>query len=153
MKILPEHIESELDKHCDETTRVYIGCDSQREHVKGQWYANYMVAVVVHINGRHGCKLFGEFSRERDYDKRKNPATRLMNEVYKVVEVYKRLEDILTLYECEVHLDLNPDARWASNRVINQAKGYVLGMTGIEPVVKPNAFAAQYAADWLVRRG
>jgi predicted RNase H-related nuclease YkuK (DUF458 family) len=30
--------------------------------------------------------------------------------------------------------------------------GYVLGMTGIEALAKPDAFAASYAADWHVRK-
>ena len=66
------------------------------------------------------------------------------------METYERLKDVLERHYCEIHLDLNPDERWASNKVINQAKGYVKGVTGIDPKVKDEAFAASYAADRLV---
>ena len=41
-------------------TKIYIGGDSERFKLKGEWYADYTLAVVVHIDGKHGCKLFGE---------------------------------------------------------------------------------------------
>jgi predicted RNase H-related nuclease YkuK (DUF458 family) len=36
-----------------------------------------------------------------------------------------------------------------SNIVINEAIGYIKGMCNVVPLVKPNAFAASYAADRL----
>ena len=41
-------------------TKIYLGADSERFMMNGQWYADYTLAIVVHINGRHGCKIFGE---------------------------------------------------------------------------------------------
>jgi predicted RNase H-related nuclease YkuK (DUF458 family) len=41
-------------------TKIYIGADSERIKKHGVWYADYTLAIVVHINGRHGCKIFGE---------------------------------------------------------------------------------------------
>jgi len=35
-------------------TKVYLGADSERIRVNGVWYADYALAVVVHIDGRHG---------------------------------------------------------------------------------------------------
>ena len=68
-------------------TKIYIGCDSERFNIGGLWYADYVLAIVVHINGNNGCKLFGEVQRERDYDQKVNrPRYRLMNEVYKLSE-------------------------------------------------------------------
>lgn len=150
MAIEVQDIRAEIAKHDGARTKVYIGCDSVRKNISGVWHATYMVAVVVHINGCNGCKLFGEMSQQRDYDKKESPNTRLLNEAYKVVEVFMKLKEVLDAHYCEVHLDLNPDTRWASSKVINQAKGYVKGMTGHNPIVKPHAFAAQYAADRLV---
>ena len=61
-------------------TKVYLGADSERINLKGVWYADYTLAIVVHIDGNHGCKIFGEVSRERDYDQRMSkPSMRLMN--------------------------------------------------------------------------
>ena len=41
-------------------TRIYIGCDSERYRRQDTWYADYTLAIVVHINSKNGCKIFGE---------------------------------------------------------------------------------------------
>ena len=51
---------------CGPDTKVYIGADSERFQIDGEWFADYIVAVVVHIDGRHGCKIFGAVQRERE---------------------------------------------------------------------------------------
>lgn len=142
------NIESVLDFIAEqpEGTKVYIGCDSERVKSKGVWYADYILAVVVHIGGQHGCRVFGDVVRERDYDQKKNkPRLRLMTEVYKAVELYLELAPFLD--EIEIHLDLNPDERYGSSCVINEAIGYVKGVCNVTPLVKPNAWAASYVAD------
>jgi uncharacterized protein len=129
-------------------TRIYLGCDSERIRVNNEWWADYTMAIVVHINGNSGCKIFGEVCRERDYDqKTARPSMRLMNEVYKVSDMYHRLGEVLNGREVEVHLDINPDERHGSSCVIAQAIGYIKGTCNITPLVKPEAFAASYAAD------
>tara|TARA_R110000868_G_C10491482_1_gene730258 strand:+ start:21 stop:491 length:471 start_codon:yes stop_codon:yes gene_type:complete len=129
-------------------TKIYLGCDSERFRIDNVWYADYILAIVVHIDGKHGCKLFGEVVRERDYDQKQNrPSYRLMNEVYKVSELYLKLSEVLVDRDVEVHLDINPDEEHGSNCVINQAIGYIKGTCNVVPLVKPQAFAASYAAD------
>jgi predicted RNase H-related nuclease YkuK (DUF458 family) len=129
-------------------TRIYLGCDSERYRIRDTWYADYILAVVVHLDGKHGCKLFGEVVTERDYDQRRDrPATRLMTECYKVSELYLQLSEVLEDREVEVHLDINPDENYGSSCVIQQAVGYIKGVCNIIPMVKPDAFAASYAAD------
>jgi predicted RNase H-related nuclease YkuK (DUF458 family) len=131
-------------------TRIYIGVDSERVRENNTWYAIYTAAVVVHIDGRHGCRLFGEVSRERDWDQRADrPTTRLMNEVYKVSELYLRLADVLEDRTVEVHLDINSADEHASSNVVAQAIGYIRGTCNITPKIKPEAFAATNAADRL----
>jgi predicted RNase H-related nuclease YkuK (DUF458 family) len=131
-------------------TKIYLGADSERVNVRGVWYADYTLAVVVHIDGRHGCKIFGDVQRERDWDQRANkPAMRLMNEVYKVSDLFQELSDVLEDRYVEVHLDINPNERYASSQVVNQAIGYIKGTCNIDAQVKPQAFAASYAADRL----
>ena len=44
-------------------TKIYIGCDSERIRINNEWWADYILAIVVHIDGKHGCKLFGEVIR------------------------------------------------------------------------------------------
>ena len=41
-------------------TRIYLGCDSERVKLHNGWWADYTLAVVVHINGNSGCKIFGQ---------------------------------------------------------------------------------------------
>ncbi len=131
-------------------TKIYLGADSERVVHNGKWHADYTLAVVIHIDGKHGCKIFGQVIRELDYNQRKNkPALRLMNEVYKVADLFNELSEVLQDRHVEVHLDLNPSDRYASSQVINQAIGYIRGTCNIEPQVKPEAFAATYAADRL----
>lgn len=131
-------------------TRIYIGADSERFMLDGAWHADYTVVVVVHKDGNRGCKIFGEIERERDFDQQKDkPRMRLMNEVYKVAELYMKLGEVLEDRHVEVHLDINPDEHHGSSCVINEATGYIRGMCNVVPLVKPNAFAASYAADRL----
>jgi predicted RNase H-related nuclease YkuK (DUF458 family) len=131
-------------------TKIYIGGDSERFLIDGVWHADYTLAVVVHYEGNRGCKIFGEVIRERDFDQQKDkPRMRLMNEVYKIAELYMKLHEVLEDRIVEVHLDINPDEHHGSSCVINEATGYIRGMCNVIPFVKPNAFAASYAADRL----
>jgi uncharacterized protein len=131
-------------------TRIYLGADSARYKVNGAWWAEYTVAIVVHIDGRHGCKIFGEITHERDYDqKASKPSMRLMNEVYRVSEMFQKLSAVLEDRPVEVHLDINPNEMHGSSCVVQQAIGYIRGTCNVIPMVKPDAFAASYAADRL----
>ena len=131
-------------------TRVYLGADSERYKVNRVWWAEYTTVAVVHIDGKHGCKIFGEMDRERDYDQRSDrPSMRLMNEVYRVSELFQRLAPALVDREVQVHLDINPNEMHGSSCVVQQAIGYIRGTCNVMPMVKPNAFAASYAADRL----
>ena len=133
-------------------TKIYLGADSERYRRNGKWYADYTLAIVVHIDGCHGCKIFGEVQTEIDFDaKAEKPSMRLMTEVYKVAELYHKLvdADVIGEKEVQIHLDINPKECYNSSIVIQQAVGYIKGMCNVVPMVKPNAFAASYAADRL----
>jgi predicted RNase H-related nuclease YkuK (DUF458 family) len=146
-KLNLEEVKAFIDAQSPET-KIYLGVDSERFNLAGTWYADYVTAIVVHIDGCHGCKIFGEVTRERDYDQRKDkPALRLMNEVYKVSEMFQKLADTLEDRYVEVHLDINPDEMYGSSCVVQQAIGYIRGTCNVIPLVKPKAFAASYAAD------
>ena len=135
---------------CGPGTKLYLGCDSERLIYQNRWHADYILAAVVHMNGNHGCRIFGSMVREPDYDQRKDrPQMRLMNEVYKVSDLYLKLADIMPDYDIQVHLDLNPDEKHGSNCVVQQAIGYIRGTCNVIPFVKPDAFAASCAADRL----
>jgi len=192
-KIDIEEVKAFIAKQSPET-RVYLGSDSERLRIKGEWYADYMVVVAVHIDGKHGCRVFGEVVRERVFDQKMDrPALRLMTEVHKVSEIFQQLKDVLhgreelrvealnaqiddiigsmadtsskqvikfldrqitaiekkIAEECiyEVHLDINPDKMHGSSCVFDEARGYIQGTCEVTPLLKPNAFAASFAAD------
>ena len=134
-----------------EETKIYIGGDSERIHLKDKWIVDYTLAIVVHINGKNGCKIFGEVQREDDivYDKKSRPRARLMTEVYKIAELYLSLADVLEDKDVEVHLDINPSEMHGSSIALNEAVGYIRATCNVIPMVKPKAFAASYAADRL----
>ena len=129
-------------------SKIYIGGDSERFIKDDLWYADYATVVVIHKDGNKGCKIFGEVTRERDYDyKVGRPSIRLMNEVTKVANLYYRLADAIGDRPCEIHLDINPDDRYGSSCVVTQAVGYIMGTCNMRPKIKPDAFAASIAAD------
>ena len=141
----------EFIRNCSDSSCVYIGADSARYCGKDNlWYADYTLAVVIHYDGSRGCKVFGRVEKERDFDQRiDRPAYRLMNEVYKASQLYMDLAEAIGDRHAEVHLDINPDIIHGSSCVVQQAIGYVRGVCNITPRVKPDAFAASYAADRL----
>lgn len=133
---------------CSPETRIYLGSDSERLKIGNTWYADYMVVIAVHIDGCHGCRLFGSVTREKDYDNKKDrPIQRLMNEVYKLQEVYTKLHELVPDRNIEVHLDLNPDKTHGSSCAVQQAVGYIRGTCNVTPLVKPLALAASFGAD------
>lgn len=132
----------------DKTTKVYLGCDSVRYMKDGRWYARYATVAIIHKNGKNGCRIFSNISFEPDYDLKKNrPKMRMMNEVSKVCALYSQLAPFIDEYDIEIHLDINTNPKHGSNCAANEAAGYVLGMTGIEPKLKPESWAASFGAD------
>ena len=140
---LQEFIESQ-----SETTRIYFGADSERVNVNDTWMVDYLLVVAIHIDGKHGAKVFGEVHREREYNKRLDrPKMRLMTEVMKIAELYLKCADFLEDRHVELHLDINPLEIHGSSCALNEAVGYIKGVCGIDPVVKPNSWAASICAD------
>lgn len=147
MKMNIDEVKEFISKQSPET-KIYLGADSERVNVGGVWWTDYLLAVVVHIDGQHGCKVFGDIQRERDYDKNlSKPRMRLFSEVVKIAEMYHKLEDVLVDRDIQIHLDLNPNEMFGSSCVISEAIGYIKGVCGIEPKVKPHSWAASICAD------
>ena len=145
-KLNLEEVKAFIDAQSPET-KIYLGVDSERFNLAGTWYADYITAIVVHIDGCHGCKIFGAVQRERDFEQKKNrPRMRLMTEVYKVADLYLKLYEAIP-HDIEVHLDINPNEMYGSSCVLNEAIGYIKGMCNVVPLVKPKAWCASYAAD------
>lgn len=141
---------TEYIRNQPKNSKIYLGADSESYCRNGSWMADFTLAVVIHHEGCHGCKIFGEVQTEQDFDSKKGrPVVRLMTEVYKVAELYLKLSDVLADREVEIHLDINPEEQHASNAVVQQAIGYIKGVCQMTPRIKPEAFAASVAADRL----
>lgn len=133
---------------CNNNTKIYLGCDSIRYFKNNRAYGRYATVAIIHKNGKNGCKIFSDVSFEPDYDVKKNrPKMRMLNEVRKVCELYNQLIPFIDEYDVEIHLDINLDPKHGSNCAASEAAGYVLGMTGIEPKLKPESWAASFGAD------
>lgn len=129
-------------------TKVYFGCDSVRFMKDDKQYAKYATVCIVHKNGKNGCRIFSHHSVEPDYDlKPGRPKMRMLKEVTKVCELYNQLAPLIDEFEIEIHLDINRDPKHGSSCAANEAAGYVMGLTGIEPKLKPDSWAASFGAD------
>lgn len=129
-------------------TKIYLGCDSVRYFKKDRAYGRYATVAIIHMNGKNGCRIFSNISYEPDYDlKAHRPKMRMLNEVRKVCELYTELAPFIDEFDIEIHLDINTDPKHGSNCAASEAAGYVLGVTGIEPKLKPQSWAASFGAD------
>lgn len=123
---------------------VYIGCDSL---VLPNGNVDYSTVIVLHRNSKNGCKVFHNSVRQRDFG---NLRARLMTEVQYALEAFHEIAEVLGKRKLEIHLDINPDPRYASNVVTAEAIGWVRSL-GLVAKVKPHSFAATSAADHFVK--
>lgn len=133
-------------------TKIYLGCDSVRTYKgKHKTVARFATVLIVHMNGNKGCKIFSNISQEPDYDLHQDrPKMRMINEARKVCELYTQVAPLIDDFNVEIHLDINTDPKYGSNCAANEAAGYILGVTGIQPKFKPHSFAASCGADGAV---
>lgn len=127
---------------------VYIGCDSIRFRKNKMWYAKYSTVIIVHMDSKHGCKLFHSSIDMPDYG---NLKQRLLTEVQMAVTTATEIIDVLGDRHMEIHLDINPNPQHKSSVAVKEALGWVKGSLGIDAKIKPSSFAATHAADHAVR--
>lgn len=125
-----------------ETSSVYIGCDSKL--VNGSTL--FGLVVIIHIESSKGGKCYAQKFHER---RRLALRERLLKEVDMAVGAAFEVCDAVGPRNFELHLDINPKREHKSNTVMSQATGYVAAQ-GFDFQVKPNAFAASTAADYLI---
>lgn len=139
-----EEIKS-LIENSSQTTAIYVGCDSRvtQKSPKGG-KATYVTVVVVHMDGNKGARVFRDVQTIPDFNQLR---VRLMNEVYFATNIAMELVDIIGTRPFEIHLDVNPNPNHKSSIVVKEATGYVFGVLGIKPKLKPDAFTASAVAD------
>lgn len=142
MRILDYH-KLRLDiSQSPETSGVYIGCDSRLDREM----TLFGLVVIVHIESSKGGRCYAEKYREQ---RRMQMKERLMKEVELSVGCAFELCDIIGDRNFEIHLDINPRQEHKSFAVMGNATGYVTAQ-GFDYRIKPNAFAASTAADYLI---
>lgn len=128
---------------------VYIGCDSIRyQNKKKQWFAKYSTVIIVHMDSKHGCKLFHSSVDMPDYG---NLKQRLLTEVQMAVSTATEIVEVLGDRHMEIHLDINPNPKHKSSVAVKEALGWVKGSLGLDAKIKPSSFAATHAADHACR--
>lgn len=130
------------------SSSVYVGADSIRFKRDGKWYARYSTVIILHIDTKHGCKIFHNTEVLPDYG---NLKQRLLNEVRYAIDAAMAVIDYIEDRHFEIHLDLNPDPKHKSHIAVSEALGWVKGATGFDAIVKPDSFASSHCADHAVR--
>jgi predicted RNase H-related nuclease YkuK (DUF458 family) len=130
------------------SSSVYIGADSIRYRKNNQWWAKYSTVIVLHIDSKHGCKLFHRSVDMLDYGSLKQ---RLLTEVMYAIEAASEVIEEVGNRHLEIHIDVNPSPKHKSSIAVKEALGYVKGSLGLDAVIKPASWAASHAADHLVR--
>lgn len=168
-KLIEEPIVDYLEKLFDEQLeknrilKVSIGTDSQKLSKTLYKFATVILISTSEdlgggvIVGRGGMIIASTYTHDF-IKKTENPKLRdkeLVNErmvfeVGKSIEVASEVAILLDLYEIplEIHADINPDPKHESNKALQSAVGYILGM-GYDFKIKPEAHAASTGADRL----
>jgi predicted RNase H-related nuclease YkuK (DUF458 family) len=145
--------------------RVCVGSDSQ---IKGLGY-KYATAILIITSKSLGkdkdgtdiVKTNGGIVLGRTYwekmhikngDKKATEIEmineRMIKEVGDSIMVAEGIKELVTKHgiKMEVHADINPDPIHDSNKALQSAVGYIMGM-GYEFKIKPDAWAASKEAD------
>lgn len=168
-KLIEEPIVDYLEKLFDEQLeknrilKVSIGTDSQKLSKTLYKFATVILISTSEdlgggvIVGRGGMIVAATYTHDF-MKKTENPKLRdkeLVNErmvfeVGKSIEVASEVAILLDLYEIplEIHADINPDPKHDSNKALQSAVGYILGM-GYDFKIKPDSFASSNCADRL----
>ncbi len=160
---LVDYLQNLFDEQMEKnrTLKVSIGTDSQK--IKGTLYKFATVILITATEDLGGGVIWGRggmiisatynhdfMKKESDGRKRDKELVneRMVFEVGKSIEVATKIAELLDVYEVplEIHADINPDPRHDSNKALQSAVGYILGM-GYDFKIKPEAWAASTAAD------
>jgi len=132
---------------------VSVGTDSQRSGRGYKFATVILITVREDLGGGvtvgRGGKIISATYHLNTFGKDKEGVNeRMLTEVGKSIEVAYEISPILEKHgiKMEIHADINPDPKWESNKSLNHAVGYILGM-GYEFKIKPSAWAASYGGD------
>lgn len=169
-KVIEESIVDYLEGIFDDlisknrTFKVSIGTDSQKISKTFYKFATVILIATSEdlgggvVVGRGGMIISATYNHDFKTVMDENPRfrdvklvnERMVFEVGKSIDAAGEIALLLDLYDVkmEIHADINPDPRWESNKALQSAIGYILGM-GYDFKVKPEAWAASSGADKL----
>ncbi len=129
----------------------HIGTDAQARGTKA---ADFVTVVCVHMIDEYGV---GKGGRVLFWKDKNIPTHSLWEKLYGETERSLRIATQLTEkfgYDIAnrilVHVDANPDTKYASSKHADALAGMVMGY-GFKYILKPDAFAASHAADHIVK--
>lgn len=126
-----------------EGVELLIGSDSQSfNNLK----TVYGVVIALYTKGKGAHVLCTKDTTPLE----KDTSSRLMKEVWKAIEVAEFLRENGLPRASWIDIDLNPDPKYKSNKVLRQAVGLVEGM-GYKVRYKHNGAMITYSANHLVR--
>jgi predicted RNase H-related nuclease YkuK (DUF458 family) len=137
-----EVVEREI-KNSSEKTAIYIGCDSK---LTGP-YTIFGLVIILHIES---CKGGMAFAMKMKINRRMDINERLMKETEYAFSCANLVKHWVGNRLFEVHLDLNEEKKHKSNKVMASAVGWIESL-GIKCEIKPNAWAASTAADYIIK--
>lgn len=120
---------------------VHVGTDSLQD---GR-YTRFVTVVAIHNVPKGGRVIYEQEVVPRITSLRE----RLTKEVWRSLEVAMLLQGKLNTLPI-VHLDVNPNERWASSKYLNELVGLVASQ-GFPALYKPHSWASTHAADHIVR--
>jgi len=137
-----------------DASSIYVGCDSIRfstgKHEKS-WFTRYSTVVVIHIDSKHGGRIFYETCVE-DAHTQDNIMHRMLKETELALDAARVIDKVRGNRHMEVHLDINTDPKFKSEKAATVAAGWIAG-EGFVSRLKPDGWAATHAADHCVRLG
>jgi predicted RNase H-related nuclease YkuK (DUF458 family) len=124
-----------------EDVSIYVGTDSQNIGSK----TVYACVIVLHYSRDGAHVLYTRESVKRIRER--------FSKLWREVEISMEVAEHLRANEIHakfIDIDLNPDPRYSSNKVLRAALGLIESM-GYTARVKPEAIAASYCADRLCK--
>ena len=132
-----------LNLKIKDDTEVLIGCDSQNTGRK----TIYGIVIALHYGNRGAHIIYTKLEFEKIKDR--------FSKLWKEVELSLGLAEELKLKGITkidyIDLDLNPDPKYNSNKVLISALGWCTSL-GYKVRCKPNSLIASYVADRICRK-
>ncbi|MBL0126749.1 MAG: hypothetical protein IPP83_04665 [Flavobacteriales bacterium] len=136
--VLLDHVRALMRDRDD--VEVHVGCDS---HNHGR-HTVYATTVVLRYH-RNGAQVVYHREKSAKVD---DLWTRLWGEVERSLMTAELLREEGHIRVHRIDMDLNSDARYASNKLHMAAVGFVRAH-GFEPMTKPDLLIASWAANVL----